>query len=325
MIIYGCKEEIPYNYNFKMGDVKFMKERGLHLINQPIKKVISSIPLISYQGFTWVQISNLCPTKSEEGQWHEWWKLYQSKDFSLGNYLGSKEDLKELCRVAKSYNIKIAYDIVLRHTANGDWGDSKQPNTQVPEELRNNKECWLPKMDMNHYDRYSTTHHCNDLPSLNYDNEIVRKHYSKLIDELGECGVDMLRVDMAKHFALPSEGSDFWLFLNNKAKEYGMTIYGEMIQCGQDLMTQYIVETGMDVLIDDRAFWDKNKSVVMAYSHDHCWTWNCHCDDESVIRGWEDVCKNNPKTLFFSEDYSRNKSGMLWADERIREINLRTR
>lgn len=298
-------------------------QRGLHLINQPIKQIIASIPLIAYQGFNWVQVSNLCPTKSEEGKWHEWWKLYQSKNFSLGNYLGTKEDLKELCKIAHLNGIKIAYDTVLRHTANGDYGNSKEPNIQVPEELRNNPQCWLDKIDMNHYDRYSVTHHCNDLPSLNYDNEVVRKHYSKLIDELGECGVDMLRIDMAKHFALPSENSDFWNFLNTKAKEYNMTIYGEMIQCDHELMCKYIRETGIDVLIDDRSFWDRNKSVLMAYSHDHCWTWNTHCSDESVIKGWEEVCCTNPKTLFFSEDRTSDRSGMLWTDRRVREINLK--
>lgn len=70
-------------------------------------------------GFNYIQISPVTPTKNETK--NIWWMLYQPTDFVIGNYLGDKKDLINLCEEAKKYNIKIIVDVVLRHLASDDY------------------------------------------------------------------------------------------------------------------------------------------------------------------------------------------------------------
>lgn len=289
--------------------------RGLHLITVPLKTIESELKDIKEQGFDYIQISNPMPTKSEKGQYHEWWKLYQGNAFRVGNYLGSFEDLKRLCNKAHEIGLKISVDIVIRHCANGN--NSLEPNhdVELPERILNNKDCWLEKKQVNYKDRYSVTHHCTDLPGLNYDHVYVREMYYDYFKQLHEAGIDLLRIDQAKHFALPSEGSGFWNFFRDICEEFGFEAYGEMIEASHELMDKYVRETNIKLLTDYQGYWDKYRSVIMAVSHDHVWTWNIKVSNEEIIRGWQHICKNYPNTLFFSEDMQ------CWKDSRVKEAN----
>lgn len=290
--------------------------RGLHLPTVPLAKIEKDLLLIKEQGFDYVQISNLTPTKSEEGN-HDWWKLYQPMSFKIGNYLGGFEDLKRLCTKAHELGLKISYDVVIRHCANGEDNNTLQPHPSVelPKRILENKDCWLEKIQVNYGNRFSETHYCTDLPALNYDHRYVVCMYYEYFKQLHEAGVDLLRVDQAKHFALPSEHSGFWNFFRSICEEFGFQAYGEMIQASHELMDKYVRETNLLLLTDAQWYWDKYRTVVMAYSHDHAWTWNMHVDNEHVIRGWQHICKHFPNTLFFSEDME------CWKDSRVKEAN----
>ena len=98
-------------------------------------------------------------------------------------------------------------------------------------------------------------------------------------------------------------------------EQYGLDIYGETIECGDDMLNKFIQESGIMALTDYKGYWDRNKTVKMIYSHDHALTWNTDVPNENVIKGYYDLCENNPNTLFYTVDYKD------WDDPRVIEAN----
>ena len=307
--------------------------RVLHLLEMSCKDIEKLIPKISECGFTHVQIGNICPLKSDmypnelnrkhgykcgRNMYSDWYKLYQQLKFEVGNKeIGSKEDLTNLCRVANEYNVKIVVDFVPRHLANPETaGKDMIPNDKCDPEILAREDSFLYRIPMKDGDRFSEIWHCNKLPSLNYTSPFIISKYEKYLDELVECGVEGLRIDMAKHIALPSEGGElFWNMIKKYKEQYGLDIYGETIECGDDMLNKFIQESGIMALTDYKGYWDRNKTVKMIYSHDHALTWNTDVPNENVIKGYYDLCENNPNTLFYTVDYKG------WDDPRVIEAN----
>ena len=89
--------------------------RILSLFNCKLQDIKSVLPLIKEQGFDAVQISPLQRTKDEYSD--KWWMLYQPINFEIGNKIGSKEDLMELCDAARRNGLIIIADTVFNHLA----------------------------------------------------------------------------------------------------------------------------------------------------------------------------------------------------------------
>lgn len=305
--------------------------RTLHLLEVKYNKIKEMIPKIKENNFDAVQIGNSAKLKShlypnelnkkyghpyKRNIYADWYKLYQNLMFEIGNDLGTKEELEELCEVANEYNVIIVTDFVPRHLANGDRGNQMNPNPNCDKDLLAHPECFLDKIKMNDHDRHSVIWNCNDLPSLNYTNDLVLSKYRKYLQELMDCGIRGIRIDMAKHFALPSEGgSKFWNLINEFKDKYNLVVYGECIQCSDDLLNRYIQETGIMVLTDYVGFWDREKTMAMIYSHDHALTWNTDVPNNKVIDGYCRLCATHNHTLFYTMDY------LNWDDPRVREAN----
>ena len=85
------------------------KERIIDALEWSLRDIINAIPDIAEKGYTGVQTSPVQPHKEimEQYRHDEWYKLFQPLGFSIGNDLGTKEDLIELCEVAHKYNVKI--------------------------------------------------------------------------------------------------------------------------------------------------------------------------------------------------------------------------
>ena len=77
--------------------------RILSLFDCPLKDIKKLLPIIKSQGFNAVQVSPLQKTKDDESK--EWWILYQPIGFDIGNKIGSKSELYDLCIEAKKYGI----------------------------------------------------------------------------------------------------------------------------------------------------------------------------------------------------------------------------
>ena len=146
--------------------------RILSLFDCPLKDVQKLLPIINSQGFNAVQVSPLQPTKDDNSK--DWWILYQPLCFDIGNRIGNKEDLYNLCLEAKKYGINIIVDAVINHTANKNDDEALIPHPNVDKELLLNSDCFKERKWVSNWDnRYEVTNYCIGLPGLNPNNKIV--------------------------------------------------------------------------------------------------------------------------------------------------------
>lgn len=285
--------------------------RILQMFQWNINSIINVLDEVKKQGFDYIQISPIQPTK-EDG--HAFWLLYQPCDFSIGNtQIGSREDLKRLCEEAHKRELKIISDIVLRHIAGKNTGEMV-PHEKVADYIKRLK--YLPKQNINYGNRNSEIHDSAGLPSLNYNDPLVLVIYNDFITDLFVTGVDGLRVDMGKHFALPHEGSQFWPWLSGKCRDWGKVLYAEAIQSSKELLDYYCQYTmvGTDSFATNR-----DKMVTWVESHDDYLSWGGtkNMNDWTIINEYRILCREYKNTLFYTRPFSE-----LWRNEEIRKINL---
>ena len=214
----------------------------LHAWNWSFKQIKEELPKIAAAGFTAIQTSPAQPNKdgnSISGS-NKWWKFYQPTDFTIGNKLGTKEDLTDLCTEADKYGIKIIVDVVANHLANntGKKGnDASDRSSQIPSWIRNNDDFW-------HSDNYSGSSDSNrkqmtrgpiGMPDLNTGNKELQDYIIKYLNDLQDCGVDGFRFDAAKHIETPDDdssfSSQFWerVARKTRAKDPNVFLYGEIL------------------------------------------------------------------------------------------------
>lgn len=190
----------------------------LHCFNWTLNDIKNELPNIAAAGFTSVQTSPLQP-HNNTGTWY--W-LYQPTDSTVGNEIGSYNDLKTLCSEAQKYGIKVVVDVVANHLAgwnDGTWSDNIAGSWKNGNYFHNEGAC-------NNWDsRYDVTHKNIGMPDLNSENPEVIGKWVSLVQGLKSAGVAGIRWDAAKHIGLPSEGCNFWKSIS----EQGMYNYGEIL------------------------------------------------------------------------------------------------
>ena len=284
-----------------------MSIKILHMLHWKLTDIIPQVKKVKEQGFTHIQISPV--TGIKEG--NEWWVVYQPTNFKIGNKYGTKEDLQELCRVAHENSISIIVDIVLRHVAGAEDG-SLSPSKAVDKELIPLlAKQQIPCKDYNN--RYDCTHYCSGMPMFDYESEQFKSVVKRFLDELVDCGVDMFRLDQAKHYTLPSEGGKFIKWL---AENYN--VYGECIFCRQDILDQYA--DLMPVLTEGRPR-RIDRLIAKVCSHDDYleFGWGQRLTDDMLLREW-DILVNTDK---FNSIYYCRPFETLWLSDRMKSINRR--
>ena len=247
---------------------------------------------IKLAGFNSIQVS---PCTPEKDNGYEWWKLYQPTHFRIGNRLGTKEELITLVREAHKVGIYIIMDVVLRHLASNDRGELI-PHENCDPELVNNKNIWLPFEKGDHNNRNDIINKCFGMPSLNYHKLETQNIYFKFLDEvLSIC--DGIRIDMAKHFALPSEHSNFWINLLERYPD--KIIYGECINLEDQYLREY--DTLIGTLIEDKTCNVYPNSIVFFESHDTflSWGYTRKYDYWTCIDKWIELGKKYKNVIYF--------------------------
>ena len=214
----------------------------------------------------------------------EYWIYYQPINFHIGNQLGGVNELKELTEVAHEHGIAIVADLVVRHMAGANDG-SYRPNELVDPELQ---EVFLKDTikGENPYNRNQLIYGSWGVPMVDYLSPKAQKLIKQLMDEYLECGVDGFRIDMGKHFALPSENpaaKGFWDLFR------GIDIvYAECIDLDTWWLDRYINETGVMALTSYPAPTDKSKGVIFFESHDTYWAFGYtrKMSDEQRVEEW---------------------------------------
>ena len=294
--------------------------RILSLFNCKLKDIKDVLPLVKEQGFDAVQISPLQRTKDDWS--NEWWMLYQPINFEIGNKIGSKEDLIELCDAARRNGLIIIADTVFNHLAGEDNNGSLIPHPDCDKDLLYEPNCWKERRPVTNWDdRYQVTHYCMGLPGLNPDNTIVQEKVIKMLNEYADLGVDGFRFDAAKSIALPEEGCDFFKNITYNLNRWMPIIYGEVLFSDKELIDKYAKY--MKVLTNSEA---SNKDAIIKYvenkdsflSKDLGWTRDWPAD--RVNNEYYHLTGNYPNTLFYDRE---GPDQGQWKKELIKRANKR--
>ncbi|MBQ6539236.1 MAG: hypothetical protein IJL76_03045 [Bacilli bacterium] len=295
--------------------------RILSLFDCPLKDITNVIPIIKEQGFDAVQISPLQETKEEGSEY--WWNLYQPINFEIGNRIGSKEDLRELCDVANYYGVYVVADTVVNHLASDNNQGSLTPHPNCDPEILNNKDCWKEKIQVTDwYDRYQVTHYCMSLPGLNPNNKLVQEKIINMLNEYIDLGVDGFRFDAAKSIALPEEGCDFFKEVTYNLNRWLPVVYGEVLFSNDEEIRKYAqymkVLTTNDVpdyLNDSVIKFIENKDSFL--SGELGWTKNWKTHD--IIEAYKDLNSRYENTLYYARNYTDD--WFEWMSPSIKEAN----
>ena len=247
---------------------------------------------IKHAGFNTIQLSPCTPTK-DNGT--EWWKLYQPTRFTIGNRLGTKEDLVKLVQESHKLGMYVIMDVVLRHTAGNNSGQLI-PHENCDPELVNNKHIWMPFEKGDHRNRNDVVNKCFGMPSLNYHIHETQEIYFKFLDEiLSIC--DGIRIDMAKHFALPMEHSNFWMNLLERYPD--KIIYGECINLEDQYLREYDKLIG--TLVEENTCNIYPNAIVFFESHDTYleWKYTRKYNYWDCIHKWISLRNRYKNTIYF--------------------------
>lgn len=207
----------------------------LHCFSWKYSDVKASMRQIAAAGFTSVQVSPAQPVEYGSLDDKCWNVLYVPVDFSIDTYSGNREqELRELCREADKYGVKVIMDVVANHLGYTEW--------MTPDEFAR-KDHWHNAGKIKDYSDRSNITNGNllGLKDLNTENKGVQSSVKNYLNQLYEAGVDGIRWDAAKHIGLPSEGSDFWpSVLDDRLYHYGEILNGPVDSDAQyDLMKEY--------------------------------------------------------------------------------------
>ena len=211
-----------------------MKER--QVIFQAWMYELNEIPVeeVAKQGFTAIQTSPLQPIKEKIHQnLDNAWAIYQPIDYTIGNDLGTLEDLRNLADRCHANGLKLIVDIVMHHVANEKGNDVSH---LVPDEYRHfYNDSFINIHDYNN--EYELTHRSLDgLPALDLENETIVDAQFNYLKQLRDAGVDGVRIDAYKHLV-----KSYRVRLAEELKKLGMYeySYGEVIFADTNLQRNY--------------------------------------------------------------------------------------
>ena len=307
----------------------------LHCFDWTLRQIKEELPNIAAAGFTSVQTS---PLQSHDGN-STWYWLYQPRGFTIGNEIGSYDDLKSLCAEADRFGIKIIVDVVANHLAgsnNGAWSGG------IESSMRNAAYFHNEGALTDNNNRYDLTHKNIGMPDLNSENTEVQKKVASLVASLKSAGVDGIRWDAAKHIGLPSEGCGFWpAVADNSLYHYGEILdapAGNSIESVNNaLIAEYASYIGVTdesyssvittALRDGKTAKSKGNWTTRGVSADRVVYWGESHDTYSNAEGWTKNLSQNvidrayailgaragSQALYFSRPSEKNYSSITAA------------
>ena len=197
---------------------------------------LNNIPVeeIAKQGFTAIQTSPLQPLKEPiRSDLNNAWAIYQPIDFTIGNDLGTEEDLKNLTNKCHDNGLKLIVDVVLHHVANERGNDISH---LVKDEYRHfYNDSFININDYNN-EHELTCRSLAGLPALDLENETIIEAQFNYLRQLKDAGADGVRIDTYKHLI-----KSYRVRLAQELKNLGMYeySYGEMIYADSNLQKNY--------------------------------------------------------------------------------------
>lgn len=293
--------------------------------NWTIKGVIENLHKIAEQGFTIIQLSPLQQHKEKDNP--VWYLGYQITNYKIGNRLGTKEELKELCDIAHTYSIKIIVDCVFNHTANNGGGNQQLiPSDEVEDEIRLRPDFFHQpaKAIENYDDRFQCTQWGINLPDLNTANHELQNLHINYIKELLSANVDGFRLDAVRHIELPDDpwcGSDYWdNIMESIPNREKLFIYGECIYASDELIKRY--SKYMKVGVNTNTTLEQSQIIRWSLSHDDDLTFNVggskHKNKDVILNEWQHVLEYYPESHMLFYPCANDNT---WMDSRMKYIN----
>ena len=197
---------------------------------------LKNIPVeeVAKQGYTAIQTSPLQPIKEPiRSDLNNAWAIYQPIDFTIGNDLGTEEDLRNLANKCHANGLKLIVDIVMHHVANERGNDVSH---LVKDEYKHfYNDSFIDIRDYNN--EYELT--CRSLaglPALDLENETIIEAQFNYLKQLKAAGTDGVRIDAYKHLI-----KSYRVRLAEQLKKLDMYeySYGEMIYADSNLQRNY--------------------------------------------------------------------------------------
>ena len=295
--------------------------RILSLFDCPLRDVKRFLPIISAQGFNIVQVSPLQRVKDEGS--NEWYLLYQPLGFEIGNRIGTKEELYDLCLEARKYGIHIVVDAVINHVANKSAEEFLEPHPDADSDLLKDRDCFKEKIQISDWnDRNQVIHYCLGLPGLNPNNPLVQRKIINMLNEYIALGVDGFRFDAAKSIALPDEGCYFFPNVTKALSKPIYIVYGEVLFPGKGLIERYAkhmkVLTNYDAYERDSIIkFIENKDSFLSKDLGYTKTW----PKERITGEYLDLASQYPNTLYYARNYTDDWHE--WQSNDVRDANKR--
>ena len=276
---------------------------------------LNEIPVeeIARQGFTAIQTSPLQQTKEPiHKNLDNAWAIYQPINFSVGNDLGTEEDLRNLANRCHRNGLKLIVDIVMHHVANERGNDVSHLVSDDYRHFYNDS-----FININDYqNEYELTHRSlSGLPALDLENETIINAQFNYLRQLRDAGVDGVRVDAYKHLV-----KSYRVRLAQELKNLGMYeySYGEMIYADSRLQNNY---NEMPIYVNQSL--NNSSQYGAIISHDDFNGQNPYLHrDPNYFYAEYGYFMDNPlrqNVVYFC----REKEDNLWRSENIRNINAR--
>lgn len=276
---------------------------------------LKNIPVeeIAKQGFTAIQTSPLQPTKEPiHSNLDNAWAIYQPIDFTIGNDLGTEEDLKNLAIKCHDNGLKLIVDVVLHHVANERGNDVSHLVSEQYRHFYNDS-----FININDYNNeYELT--CRSLaglPALDLENETIIEAQFNYLRQLKAAGVDGVRVDAYKHLI-----KSYRVRLAEELKKLGMMedSYGEMIYADTNLQSNY---NEMPIYVNQSLNNGSQYGAIISHDDFNGQNPYLHRDPNHFYAEYGYFMDNplRQNVVYFC----REKEDNLWRSENIRNINAR--
>ena len=277
---------------------------------------LSEIPVeeVAKQGFTTIQTSPLQPIKEPiRSDLNNAWAIYQPIDYTIGNDLGTEEDLRNLANRCHANGLKLIVDVVFHHVANERGNDISH---LVKDEYRHfYNDSFIDIHDYN--SEYELTHRSlAGLPALNLENEVIINAQFNYLKQLKDAGTDGVRIDTYKHLI-----KSYRVKLAEELKKLDMYeySYGEMIYADSRLQNNYnelplyvnqsLCSSEQYISVCSHDDWENSKNPFLDRD------WNVFFSEY----GWLMDNELKPNIVYFC----REKEDNMWRTDNIRYINAR--
>lgn len=291
-----------------------MKER--QVVFQAWMHKLNQIPVeeVKRQGFTAIQTSPLQYTKEPiHENLDNAWAIYQPTNYSVGNDLGTLEDLRNLANKCHANGLKLIVDVVMHHVANERGNDVSHLVDEQYRHFYNDS-----FVDITNWENeYELTHKSlSGLPALDLENETIINAQFNYLRQLKNAGVDGVRVDAYKHLI-----KSYRVKLAEELKRLDMYeySYGEVIYANNWLQSNY---NEMPIYVNQSI--NNSSQYCAVVSHDD-WEGSANPflnrDPNYLYAEYgymmDMPCK--PNIVYFC----RQKEDNLWRSDNIRYINAR--